>query len=146
MRFGGWALALAKILTNGKVYAIDLLDESLSVLRGRIRQQNIMNLEVVRADVEKTIIRLLSNSVDIVLMTNLLFQLKDRQAAANEAVRVLKPGGRLLVVDWNDDAKTIQVERINAHEVKTLAADAGLRFKEEFAAGIYHYGLIFEKP
>ena len=73
---GGWAIPLAKALAEGKVYAVDLLEEPLSALRSRIRAANIFNVEIVKADVEKTIIRLLANSVDIVLMTNLLFMPK----------------------------------------------------------------------
>jgi ubiquinone/menaquinone biosynthesis C-methylase UbiE len=142
---GGWAIPLAQILKEGKVYAIDLLEEPLSVLRSKIRTNNIFNIEVVKADVEKTIIRLLANSADIVLMTNLLFQVKNKPVVVTEAARVLRPGGKLLVIDWNKDSAIGPDKRIGEQEVKDLADRAGFKLIEEFEAGSQHFGLVFEK-
>jgi len=142
---GGWAIPLAKALAEGKVYAIDLLEEPLSALRSKIRAANIFNVEIVKADVEKTIIRLLANSVDIVLMTNLLFQVKNKEGVFNEAKRALGPGGKILLVDWREDAGLGPQERITASEAKELAQKTGFKTIDEFDAGSLHFGLIFEK-
>ena len=38
---GGWAIPLAKKLEEGKVYAIDILEEPLSALRARAKLEKI---------------------------------------------------------------------------------------------------------
>lgn len=142
---GGWAMPLAKILEDGKVYAIDLLEEPLSVLRSKIRTGDIVNVEVIKADVEKIILRLLANSADIVLMTNLLFQAKNKEAVLGEAKRILKPGGKLLVVDWSESDAIGPQKTIAAKDVSVLAKKLGFSPVDEFDAGSHHFGLIFEK-
>ena len=142
---GEWVLPLAKELGDGKVYAIDLLEEPLSALRGKIRANNLQNIEIVKADVEKTISRLLSKSLDLVLMTNLLFQVSDRKAVLAEAKRALKPGGRILVIDWSEKAGIGPEQKISVEELKRLASETGFSLEKEFTAGSFHIGLIFIK-
>ena len=142
---GGWALPLAKKLEEGIIYAIDILEEPLSALRARAKLEKILNIEIIRADVEKRT-PLSSNSVDLVLMTDLLFECEDKKMVLEEGKRVLKPGGKILMVDWKIDA-TIGPEegRISTEEVKKIAKDLNLKLEKEFEAGIYHWGLIFTK-
>jgi len=142
---GEWAVALAEMCEDGKIYAIDLLDEPLSVVRRKARDKNLQNIEIVKADVEKKITRLLANSLNLVLMTNLLFQVEDKKPVLVEAKRVLKPGGRLLVIDWSPEAAIGPDKKLSPQELKELAKAEGFLQKSEFDAGGFHYGLIFEK-
>ena len=142
---GEWTIPLAELLENGKVYAVDLLEEPLSVVRGKARDKGLDNIELVKSDIEGVIPRLLANSVDLVLMTNLLFQVKDRKAVFAEANRILKVGGRVLIVEWNESAAIGPEQKISKNEIKNLATSAGLVPAGEFKAGNFHYGLVFKK-
>jgi len=142
---GEWVAALAQALENGKVYAIDLLDEPLSAVRSKARIKNLQNIEVVKGDVEKLVPRLLANSLDLVLMTNLLFQADNKKAIFAEAFRVLKSGGKILAVDWDESARVGPGKKISIAEMKRIAQEAGFSLAAEFSAGSFHFGLIFEK-
>jgi len=144
---GGWAIPLAKKLQEGKVYAIDILEEPLSVLKSRAGSERMLNLQAVRGDVEeKGGSKMADSSVDLVLMTSLLFQVDDKKEVMAEAERVLKRGGRILVVDWLPDSILGPKDgRISAKEVKEIAKEYDLRAESEFEAGAYHYGLILKK-
>ena len=50
---GGWVMPLAKILEEGKVYAIDILEEPLSALKAKLNLEKIFNVEAIQADVEE---------------------------------------------------------------------------------------------
>src|SRR5437588_7612192 len=55
------------------------------------------------ADLEKPrASKLADRRADLVLISNLLFQLSDKKAPLKEAWRILKPAGRLAVIDWED--------------------------------------------
>lgn len=142
---GGWAIPLAKILKDGQVYALDILEEPLSALRAKAKLEKITNIETIKSDLEKTS-RLKENLSDLVLMTNLFFQVDDKKSVFQEGKRVLKKGGRILVVDWQKTAPLGPTEgRVSAEEIKKIAKEIGLKLEREFKAGLYHYGLIFVK-
>ncbi len=145
---GGWAIPLAKRLQDGKVFAIDILKESLSVLKSRSESERIFNIQTVCSNVEsRGGSKLGDNSVDLVLMTNLLFQLEDKKTVFSEAKRILKKGGKILVVDWLPKTSFgPEKGRVLPEEVKKLAKDSGLNFEKEFKTGAHHYGIIVEKP
>ena len=142
---GGWALPLAKKLEEGTIYALDILEEPLSALKARAKLEKILNIEIVRADVEKRT-PLSSNSVDLVLMTDLLFECEDKKMVLEEGKRVLKPGGKILIVDWKLNAPLGPEEgRVSPQDIKKEARELNLKIEKEFEAGIYHWGLIVVK-
>jgi ubiquinone/menaquinone biosynthesis C-methylase UbiE len=142
---GGWVIPLAKKLEDGKVYAIDILEEPLSSLKAKARLEKISNIETIRSDVEKTS-RMEEASCDLVLMTNLFFQVDDKKAVLEEGKKVLKKGGKILVVDWKLKSSLGPKEGgVSAGEIKKITEEAGFKLEREFPASLYHYGLIFEK-
>ena len=141
---GGWVIPLAKILREGKVYAIDILEEPLSALRSKIKLEKISNIETIKSDLEKTS-KVLSGSCDLVLMTNLLFEVEDKKKTIEEGKRVLKEGGRLLIVDWKKGVPLGPTERVSPEEIKKAAEEIDLKLEKEVDAGAYHWGLIFIK-
>lgn len=144
---GGWTFPLAKKLEEGKIYTIDILEEPLSALKARAKLEKIFNIETIRSDVEdRNGSKLIDNSCDLVLMTNLLFEAENKEQVLEEGKRVLKPGGKILVVDWKLDTPMGPKEgRISPEEVKKTAKEIGLKVEKEFEAGTFHYGLIFVK-
>ncbi|MCK5044104.1 class I SAM-dependent methyltransferase [Candidatus Parcubacteria bacterium] len=144
---GGWVIPLAKRLEQGKVYALDILEEPISALRSRIETAKLVNIEIIQSNIEaQNGSRLINDSLDLVLMTNLLFQLDSEKAVLEEAKRVLRPGGEILIVEWlSNSSLGPKGKRVSADRVKQLASGMGLRLKKEFGAGACHYGLVFVK-
>ncbi len=142
---GGWVIPLAKKLEDGRVYAIDILEEPLSALRAKMKLAKISNIKAVLANVEEGT-EIFEQSCDLVLMTNLLFQVEDKQKVFQEANRVLRKNGIILVVDWKSDASLGPGRaKVSPEQVKEIAQETGLRPEKEFEAGSYHYGLLFTK-
>ncbi len=142
---GGWAIPLAKELEAGKVYAIDILEEPLSALRARMKLEKISNIETIQADVEKEV-PLGSDYLDLVLMTNLLFECEDKKQVLLEGKRVLKSKGRILIVDWQkDNPLTKKIEKVDFEGIKKIARELNLKLEKEFTAGAYHRAIILVK-
>lgn len=144
---GGWVIPLAKRLKTGRIYAIDILEEPLSALKSKIQIEKISNIEIILSDVEsKNGSTLNHESCDLVLMTNLFFELEDKKSVLEEGKRVLKEGGKILVVDWKKDAPLGPKERgVSAEDIKKIAKDIDLKIEREFEAGSFHWGLILVK-
>jgi len=142
---GGWVIPLAKKLEEGKVFAIDILEEPLSALSSKARMEKLFNVQTIKSNIEETS-KMISDSCDLILMTNLLFEIKDKKHALTEAKRVSKMGGKILVVDWKEAAPFGPKEgRVSVDEIKKIAEESGLKFEKEFEAGPYHFGLVFVK-
>jgi len=142
---GGWVIPLAKKLEGGKVYAIDILEEPLSALKAKANLEKITNIQTILADVEKGV-DIWEESCDWVLLSNLLFQCEDKKKVLEETKRVLKKGGKILVVDWKAEAAMGPKEgRVSPEEVKKIAEELELKVEKEVDAGTYHYGLVLLK-
>lgn len=148
---GGYTIPLAERLGNsGKVYALDIRKEMLEVVRSKARSFNLSNVETIWADLETSQgSHLKENSVDIVMISNILFQVENRKRLSDEVFRILKSGGRVVLVEWAEDKKPFGPplkERVNRKEAEDLFLKTGFVFEKEFNAGEYHYGLVLKKP
>ncbi|MBI4359243.1 MAG: methyltransferase domain-containing protein [Candidatus Nealsonbacteria bacterium] len=144
---GGWALPLAKKLRTGKVYAVDIQAEALAALRAKIEMVRANNIRPIQADLTQGLgSSIQSGLLDLVLLTNLLFQIEDKDQILKEAKRVLREGGQLLVTDWKTDSPFGPSEkRISAAEGLELIEKAGFQIEKELRAGQYHWALLFHK-
>lgn len=148
---GHTALALAKIVgDDGTVFAVDVQEELLKRLRADATEQGVGNVEAVWANVEDPKgTRMRDNILDAAVLSNTLFQLEDKEAAIKEIQRVLKPKGRLLVIDWAGSYGGIGPKSehvIEEHEAERLFLDAGMYKEKAFRPGPHHWALIFSKP
>jgi ubiquinone/menaquinone biosynthesis C-methylase UbiE len=143
---GKLTLALAERLKKGRVYGLDIQEEPLLALRSMAKLRVLPNIEIIRCDLEqRNGSTLTSNSLDAVLIPNLLFQSEDPKVIIAEGERVLKPGGELLIIDWKIDSPLGPKQKVSAEEIKKMTNGLNLELKKEFNAGDYHYGLLFTK-
>ncbi|MHB8659957.1 MAG: class I SAM-dependent methyltransferase [Solirubrobacteraceae bacterium] len=93
---GRVTLAVAAALPKGRVIAVDENPEMLEHLRARTAAS--ANVEVMA--VSGNHVALPDAAFDRILAINLLHEIRDEHALV-EMRRLLKPGGALLVVDWD---------------------------------------------
>ncbi len=147
---GQFTLQAAKaLMATGRVYAIDVQKDLLSKLKNEAVHQALYNVEIVWGDIEKQNGTQLKDScVDLVMMCNLLFQLENKDSVIKEAKRILKPGGRILVVEWEDSFGGIGPKPemvVTKVMAQNLFEKGGFSLDREVAAGSHHYGMIFKK-
>ena len=109
---GSVAIAAAAMLgPNGRVVAVDISPEMLEKARARIQGLALPNVafEVGRAEA----IPAGDSSLDAVLASLSLMYAIDRQSAAREMFRVLKPGGRMVAAVWAgpEDADIVRFQQ-----------------------------------
>ncbi len=144
---GFYSINAARLATgSGHVYSIDIQKDLLDRLKKEALDKHITNLEVIWGDVERiggTKVR--DMSVDRVVISNILFQLEHKNDMCLEVKRILKPDGKILVVDWAIGSPIGPVTFVNKYDARSLFERSGFIFEKEIMAGDHHYGLIFRK-
>jgi len=144
---GNLTIPLSEKVRQGKVYALDILEEKIDALKHKSKMENVFNIKSIICDLDEPEGSTLSSgSVDVVLMVNVLFQAEKKDVMIKEGIRILKEGGELLIVDWKEDSIVGPKEgKISAGKAKEVAEKARASLKKEFSLGEYHYGLTFIK-
>ena len=99
---GYFAVRLARAVPQGQVIATDLEPDMLRHLEERARREQLSNLRAVAAS--RNASGLAPSSVDAILVVDVWHHLDDRANYARDLAAVLRPGGRVLVVDFKRDA------------------------------------------
>lgn len=147
---GGHTFALVEAMGgNGQVYAVDVRAEMLAKVESDAAQRHLSGLRTKTANFEiMGGTGLGTNSFDAVVVPNTLFAASDKLTMLKEAHRILKPKGKLMIVDWSDSFGGMGPQAqhvVNAAAAKELAQKVGFTVGREFMAGAQHYGLICTK-
>lgn len=147
---GHFVFPSAKLVgKKGIVYAVDILRTVLETINKRVRSENLANIKVVWTNLEIFgATKIETGSLDVALLINTLHQSHKRMEILRESARLLKKNGRLVIVEWKNIAAPFgppSEEKVNKELVDNWVKKLGLRPEEEFAAGQYHYGLIYVK-
>ncbi len=146
---GAYVLAIAERLEGtGHVYAIDGQRDFLRRTKNEAQKRGYHNVEVIWCDLERPrASKIADQKLDLVLISNLLFQIENKAAVLAEAWRILKPAGHLAVIDWSDSFNNMGPQKsdvVTEEKTLALAKDASFELQREFDAGAHHYGLIFK--
>jgi ubiquinone/menaquinone biosynthesis C-methylase UbiE len=135
---------------RGVVYAIDVDRALLKYVESLAVAEQLHNIEYIQGDFEEPHASSLPDgSVDVVLVANTLFQVQDKQSLVSEAFRILRKGGRAVVIDWQDSFNNMGPHKdhvVNRDAALTLFTHGGgFTHMEDIPAGSFHYGLILKK-
>jgi len=148
---GHYAIAAAGVVgADGRVYAIDVQEDVLKHAIDSAHRMGLRNIEIIWGDIEKIGgTKLRDHALDAVILSNVLFQAEHTDALIKEIQRILKPGGRLLVIDWAGAYGGMGPhpgQVVSEHKAEELFITAGFHKLKDFRAGAHHYAIVFTAP
>lgn len=146
--YGTFTVPASRIV-RGKVYAIDIDPGMIGRVLEKSCGCSVHNIETVLCDLISEGSGLPDESVDYVMLFNILHA-EDPKSLLKEAYRILRPGGMAGIIHWNYDPATPRGPpmeiRPKPEKCMLLAQSMGLEHLKNCDLRPYHYGLVFRKP
>lgn len=148
--YGHYAYALSEAVGEaGKVFAIDIQKDMLERLKKESDGKGIKNIEIIWGDVEVVGgTKLRADSVDAVVIVNVLFQIESKAGLVHEVSRILKTGGKVLLVDWSESFGSMGPQPnmvVDENTARKIFETGTFEFQKNINVGGHHYGLVFIK-
>ncbi len=140
---GFWSYEFAReVGFEGKVYALDVKEKWVDHVRERAKERGLTQIHAVLCLPGDTTLE--DESVDVIFFANTIHHIDDIAAYTRHLRRILKPGGRYIVIDsW----KGRFGHNSHPEAISRITADAGFIVGEPHRfAGTRRYLIVFTKP
>lgn len=131
---------------TGNVYAVDVDPQMFEYIERRAAQQQLDNVQTILAEPDDP--KLGSASVDLIFICNTLHHISGRGRYYPLLARALRPGGRLVDIDFRKRASSVgpslEMRIANKDVIREIEA-AGFRLIKQFDFLEYQYFLVFER-
>lgn len=141
---GYFTFRLAPRVPHGHVFAVDIDPAMLDDLGRRRDSLGLTNVTVVRGTVSDP--GLEPASVDVALVVDSYHEFSEPEAMGRALVRALRPGGRLVLVEYRAEDPTLPVEplhRMSAEQMRREMAALGLRQVDAYDGLPQQHLLVF---
>ena len=147
---GHMTMALAKIVgKDGFVNASDVQKSALETVKNKAMALNLENIAYIHADLEVIgSTRISELTQDAVFISQALFQSKKKEEILKEALRILKTGGLLIMIEWKKGSGGLGPPddlRSSEDLLKSISESIGFHFEKNLNVDKFHVGLVFEK-
>jgi SAM-dependent methyltransferase len=131
---------------TGRVFANDIQPQMLEILRRRLADKKVTNVTLVQGAVDDP--RLPPSSVDLELLVDVYHEFSHPQAMLNGLRDALKPGGRLVLLEYRKEDPAIPIKyehKMSVAEAKVEVEHEGFTLSEVDEALPRQHILIFTK-
>ncbi len=143
---GFYTLALSPMVPQGKVYAVELHEDYIKTIQSKVREHHYKNVDCLLGDIERVGgTKLADEILDKAVISNVLHQLEHIDKFIFELKRILKNGGKVLVIDWSEEGTVFKAKHIvHKKEARKIFETTGFAWERDVDAGAHHYGMIFK--
>jgi ubiquinone/menaquinone biosynthesis C-methylase UbiE len=138
-----------KVSPDGMVWALDVLPQKIETVESQAKLSGVTNIITKRVNLENEKGSTLSKeSVDWVILVNMLFQNSNKDAIFSEAKRVLKKNGKILLIEWDEKDFLIGPEKklkVSKEEMLGIVKKNSLEVIKDIETSNFHYGFILKK-
>jgi ubiquinone/menaquinone biosynthesis C-methylase UbiE len=143
---GYLSFRIAPSLTAGKVLAVDVQPEMLEIIEFFKKEKQISNVEPILATLANP--NLPPESIDLALMVDAYHEFEYPQEVMQGIVQALKPGGRVVLVEYRGENPFIMIKRLHKMTQKQVRKEmqaVGLSWRETKNLLPQQHLMVFEK-
>ena len=144
---GYYTIRMAKkVGATGKVYASDIQPEMLTLLRKRLDEQKITNVEMVLGT--ETDPKLPLNSIDLAIMVDVYHEFAQPQRMLRKLQKTLKDDGRLVLLEFRKEDPYVPIRpehKMSVAEAKLELEDEGFVLDKVIPGLPWQHILVFSK-
>lgn len=118
---GYYTFRMAKRVTNGKVYAVEIQDELINMLNKKKTETRADNVEVVRGDTLS--VNLPSNTVDMAVLVDVYHELLWPREIIESVNKSLKSDGKILLVEYRGEDPEVHIRPLHKTTVAQLTRE-----------------------
>ena len=144
---GYFSFRIARRVSQGTVYAVDVQPEMLAMIEARKKERRIQNVVAVQGTATSAMLP--AASVDVVLMVDVYHEFAYPLEMMRSLVTALKPGGRVVQIEYRGEDDRVPIKRLHKMTVaqaRREMAVVGLVWKETKSFLPQQHFIVFEKP
>jgi ubiquinone/menaquinone biosynthesis C-methylase UbiE len=96
---------------KGKVYAVEIQQEMLDIIAKKMKDKKVENIELTLGTVTDP--KLPEGKVDLILLVDVYHEFSDPFEMTETMVKALKPGGRLVFVEYRLEDEKVPIKRLH---------------------------------
>jgi ubiquinone/menaquinone biosynthesis C-methylase UbiE len=145
---GYHAFRMAKTVgAKGKILAVDIQQEMIDLMAARKKKDKVENVELILSTEKDP--KLPAGKVDLIMMVDVYHEFEFPYEMAEKMVAALKPGGRLVFVEFRLEDRTVPIKLVHKmaerQVIKEMAEFKELEHKETIKTLPWQHVIIFEK-
>ena len=144
---GYFSFAVAQRVPEGKVLAVDIQPEMLTIIDERKRANSVTNVEPVQGSITDPGLR--SGTVDLIFIVDAYHEFSHPREMGEAMFAALKPGGKIVLIEYRAEDPVVPILRL--HKMTEVQASKemralGFRWVETGDFLPQQHFLVFEKP
>ena len=144
---GYFSFRMAKLVPQGKVYAVDISPQMIGIVRSKMAQEKVSNVVPVQSTIQQT--KLTPNSVDAALIVDAYHEFSHPLEMAKSILNSLKPGGKLILIEYRMEDPSVPIKllhKMTEKQAKKEMKNAGFKWEKTLTMLPQQHFMIFRKP
>lgn len=145
---GYFTLKMAELVgPSGRVYASDIQQDMLDIIRRKLARTSLTNVTLVLGDEADP--KLPANTLDLALMVDVYHELHQPQAVLKQIRAALKPGGRLILLEYRAEDPKVPIQTLHKMSIATAKQELeheGFTLSQVKNDLPWQHLLVFTKP
>ncbi|MEB2776422.1 class I SAM-dependent methyltransferase [Algoriphagus sp. D3-2-R+10] len=143
---GYYTFRISPLVTEGKIYAVDIQDDAVAYIKNRSEELDIDNVFPIKGTEKSP--NLPEGEVDLVIMVDVYHELSYPQEMLSSIYKSLKPDGKILLLEYKGEDPSINIKPLHKMTEKQAKKELNANGFELVENGkflpIQHY-MIFKK-
>ncbi|MDZ4754586.1 MAG: class I SAM-dependent methyltransferase [Phycisphaerae bacterium] len=144
---GYFSFPIGRIVSEGKVLAVDIQPEMLAIVRDLAAAKHVDNIEPVLGAVDD--VNIPANTVDVVLLVDAYHEFSHPKEMLDSIMKALRPGGRVIQIEYRAEDPDVPIKplhKMSEGQARKEMSAAGFEWVETKSFLPQQHFMVFRRP